>query len=25
MAELCDAGLGDRDYSALASPYLANP
>lgn len=25
MAELCDAGLADRDYSALASPYLANP
>jgi 3-hydroxyisobutyrate dehydrogenase-like beta-hydroxyacid dehydrogenase len=24
MAELCDAGLADRDYSALASPYL-NP
>jgi 3-hydroxyisobutyrate dehydrogenase-like beta-hydroxyacid dehydrogenase len=22
MAELCDAGLADRDYSALASPYL---
>jgi 3-hydroxyisobutyrate dehydrogenase-like beta-hydroxyacid dehydrogenase len=25
MAELCDAGLADRDYSALAAPYLANP
>ncbi len=25
IAELCDAGLADRDYSALASPYLANP
>ncbi len=25
MAELCDAGLADRDYSALASPYLSNP
>jgi 3-hydroxyisobutyrate dehydrogenase-like beta-hydroxyacid dehydrogenase len=25
MAELCDAGLADLDYSALASPYLANP
>lgn len=23
MAELCDAGLGGQDYSALASPYLA--
>ncbi|MDB6080326.1 MAG: 6-phosphogluconate dehydrogenase NAD-binding [Akkermansiaceae bacterium] len=22
MAELCDAGLGGQDYSALASPYL---
>ncbi len=25
MAELCDAGLADRDYSVLASPYLAIP
>lgn len=22
MAELCEAGLGDRDYSALAAPYF---
>jgi 3-hydroxyisobutyrate dehydrogenase/glyoxylate/succinic semialdehyde reductase len=22
MARLCEAGLGDRDYSALAAPYL---
>jgi len=22
MAELCAAGLGDLDYSALAQPYL---
>lgn len=25
MAELCDAGLADRDYSALAAPYLTTP
>ena len=25
MAELCDAGLGNQDYSALASPYLSTP
>lgn len=25
MAELCETGLADRDYSALAAPYLANP
>lgn len=24
MAELCDSGLADQDYSALASPYLSH-
>ncbi len=25
MADLCDAGLGDLDFSVLAKPYLENP